>query len=162
QRQELEKEEESEPNVRFLHAEEDDHEDELAAIKGTLKEYVRAIAERDDELRRLEEEARAHRLEAEARAQELEQARAELEGVRADGDDGADGRRDLEGQLDRANGARAEAEEALRAQEQRVRELERELEAEAARRVDSGLEAESARVELKRLWDEHAAREQRL
>src|SRR5262249_20647629 len=63
QRQELEKEEESEPNVRFLHAEEDDHEDELAAIKGTLKEYVRAIAERDDELRRLEEEARAHRLE---------------------------------------------------------------------------------------------------
>src|SRR5436309_3167238 len=161
-RQEDRHEEVSRADVRFLHPEEHESEDELAALKAMLADYVRVLAERDDRLRQLEEEARVHRFDADARAEELEQARVELEGLRAERDEGEDQRRELGQELDLAHNSRTAAENALRAQEQRLRELEDELETEAARRVDIALEAERAGVELKRLWADHAGREQRL
>src|SRR5436309_3927152 len=113
-------EEVSGANVRFIHPEEHESEDELTALKGTLAEYVRVLAERDGELRQLEEEARVHRLEAEARTEELEQTRVELEGLRVERDEGEDHRRELERELELAHGSRTEVENALREQEQRV------------------------------------------
>jgi chromosome segregation ATPase len=93
------------------------------ALKEELARAQSALADRDQRIEALEEESHAHRCDAEARGAVLEQSEAELEQLRGH----------------------------LRAYENRLRELERQVTKETASRLEAEAERRSARDQVNRL-----------